>query len=334
MGLTTQASINILNGSLAAAWNDGRPGGSNRLIPSIPGNALEHPTLDVAESNPPFGSQFAGVTYFDDWGQLSQLYTNTVDTQTFVGNKFLANFPAFKDLGGTLDDQPKVLKLFGAGTDFDVTSGTNSNNNNSRTYTGVDSTNRIPLVGMSETTTIGSFPDSTCWCRNEWSQSVDIPDSATKVTFGAYMRVPEDDDFRAKNCGGVYIAQWANLTYPTYYVVNAITVKRDADSFSFLTGSIAQGLVSQQNWSGLRPDFKTSGDKRRWNDSTNIQSVDYKSTDDHRQFRKVEKEVTLQSGTNRKMVFSCFFGENQGNIDETDTPTGSIQFYQPFVIFS
>ena len=28
-----------------------------------------------------------------------------------------------------------------------------------------------------------------------------------------------------------------------------------------------------------------------------------------------------------------FFGENQGNIDETSTPTGSIHFYQPFVQF-
>ena len=74
MGLTTQASINILNGSLAAAWNNGRPGGSNRLIPSIPGNALENPTFDVAES-PPFGNAFNGVVYFNKWGHFGQLFT-------------------------------------------------------------------------------------------------------------------------------------------------------------------------------------------------------------------------------------------------------------------
>jgi|TARA_R100000482_G_scaffold120571_1_gene65954 hypothetical protein len=334
MSIASQANINLLNGGLASAWSNGKPNGNNELVPSVVGNALEHPTLDVAESNPPFGSQFAGITYFDDWGQLSQLYTNTTDTQTFVGNNFLANFPAFKDLGSNLDDQKKVLKLFGSGSDFGVTSGDNSNNNNSRSYTGNEATNRIPLVGMSETTTIGSFPDNTCWCRNEWTQSVDIPNSATKVTFGAYIRVPSDDDFRAKNCGGIYIAQWTNLSYPTFYTINAITAKRSADSFTFLTGSIAQGLVSQQNWSGLRPDFKDNSDKRRWNDSTTIQSVDYVSSSDYRQFRKVEKEVTLAGGTNRKMTFNLFFGENQGNIDGTGTATGSIHFYQPFVIFS
>ena len=333
MSITTQPTVNVLNGSLACAFNNGRPTGSNELTPSVPGNALAHPTMDVADS-PPFGSEFAGETYFDDWGQISQLYTSTVDTKTFVGNKFLANFPAFKDLGGgALDNQKKVLKLFGAGTDFSVTSGANNNNNNSRTYDGNAVVSRIPLVGMSETTTIGSFPDATCWCRNEWSQGLVAPDSATKATFGAYIRVPEDDDFRAKNCGGVYLYQWANGTYPTQYYINVITVKRSEDSFSFLTGSPAGGLLSQQQWSGLAPDFKTQGEKRRWNDATVIESVDYKNSSDHRQFMKVEKEVTLQSGTSRKLGISCFFGENQANIDESGTATGAIHFYNPFVIF-
>ena len=334
MSIASQANINLLNGGLASAWSNGKPNGNNELVPSVVGNVLEHPTYDVADT-PPMGSQFAGVTYFDDWGQLSQLYTNTVDTQTFVGNNFLANFPAFKDLGGgALSAQDKVLKLYGSGSDFGLTSGNNSNHNQSRGYTGNDATNRIPLVGMSESATIGTFPDNTCWCRNEWTQSVDIPDSATKVTFGAYIRVPADDDFRAKNCGGIYIAQWTNLSYPTFYNINAITAKRDADSFTFFTGFATTGIASQRQWSGLRPDFISSSDKRRWNDNANVQSRDYVSASDHRQFRKVIKEVTLASGTSRKMTFNLFFGENQANIDETDTDSGSIHFYQPFVIFS
>lgn len=331
------STVDVLDGSLASAWSalDGNSAGSPYLPPSIPGNVLLYPTMNVAATKPE-GTGFAGATYFNNWGRLSQLFTSSEDTQTFIGNNFLADFPAFKDFGGpNLNDAPKVLSLYGAGSDFNVTSGTNSNNNNSRSYTGNAATNRIPLVGMSETTTVGSFPDNTCWCRNEWTQSVDIPNSATKVKFGAYIRVPENDDFRAKNCGGVYIAQWTNLTYPTQFTINAITVKRDADSFTFLTGQQAQGLISQQNWSGLRTDFIDNSDKRRWNDTTNIESVDYESTSNHRQFRKVEKEVTLAAGTSRKMTFNMFFGENQGNIDDADPKidSGAIQFYQPFVIF-
>ena len=334
MSIASQANVNVLNGSLACAFSGGKPSGDNELIKSIPSNALYAATLDVRDS-PPFGSAFAGETEFWCWGQLSQLYTNTVDTQTFVGNKFLANFPSFKDLGGgILDDQSKVLKLFGAGSDFGVTSGDNNNNNNSRSYTGNSVTNRIPLVGMSETTTIGAFPDSTCWCRNEWSQGVSIPSNAVTAKFGAYVRVPEDDDFRAKNCGGVYMAQWTNGGFPTEYTINAITVKRSADSFTFLTGSLAQGLASQQQWSGLNTTFPDESDKRRWNDTTTIQSIDYKDSSDYRQFKKIEKTVTLAgTGSGRKMTFNCFFGENQGNIDESSTPSGSIHFYQPFVQF-
>ena len=238
MSITQQVNPNVLNGTLAAGWNGkgGKPTGDNELISSIPGNALYAPTMDVKDSAP-YGADFAGERYWWNWGQLSQLYVNAdnVDTKTFVGNKFLANFPAFKDLGANpLGNQSKVCKLFGAGTDFSITSGNNNNNNNSRSYNADAIQSRIPLVGMSETATIGSFPDSTCWCRNEWGQSVDIPDSATKFVFGAYVKVPEDDEFRAKNCGGLYTAQWTNLSYPTQVKVNSITVKRSADSFTFL----------------------------------------------------------------------------------------------------
>lgn len=337
MSIASQANVNVLNGSSACAFDSGKPSGDNELIKSIPGNHLYAPTMDVKDVAP-FGAQFAGIPYWWCWGQLSQLYVNNdnVDTKTFMGNNWLANFPAFKDLGsGSLSDQSKVLKLYGAGTDFGITSGANSNNNNSRSYSPSASDRRIPLVGMSETTTIGAFPDSTCWCRNEWGQPVSIPNNAVTAKFGAYIKVPEDDDFRAKNCGGVYTAQWTNLIFPTEYNVNVITVKRPEDSFSFLTGQQAQGLISQQQWSGLAVNAPDAGleNRVRWHDTCNIQSVDYKSTSDHRQFNKVEKEITLASGTNRKLVFNCFFGENQSNIDESSTPTGAIHFYSPFILF-
>lgn len=321
------SAVDVLDGSLASAWSalDGNKAGSPYLPPSIPGNALENPTFNVAESAPPVYDSFAGDIYFNKWGHFGQLFTNNIDFKTNSATRYLANFPAFKDLGGTnLDDQPKVIKIFGTGTNFPDNTGDKVNTDNSRTYPAP------PLVGFSDSVPAGTFPDSSAWCRHEWIQGVAVPDSATTVKFGAYIRTPSDDLFRAKNCGGVYI--WQDASSIKY--INAIVVKKPTDTINLVTGLQATGLNSIQQWSGLSDTINNNDDyELRWNDTTNIQSIDYESTSDHQQFRKVEKEVTLQTGTGRRLGLAMFFGENQGNLDESATPTGSIQFYNPFVIF-
>ena len=326
MSITTQPTVNVLNGSLACAFNDGRPTGSNELIPSIPGNALENPTFDVVES-PPFGVSFNGALYFDgNWGHFGQLYVSNFSFEVSTNNFFLANFPGFKDLGGgELGDQKKVLKIFGTGTNFPDNLGDKANRDNSRTA------GNIPLVGMSETSPAGAFPDSGSWCRSEWWQGVSVPDGATTVKFGAYVRVAEDDDFRARNCGGVYL----KTNGAVQAIIDAIVVKRDEDTINLVTGGMAAGLNSIQQWSGISET--KGGDplkySLRWNDPMEVNSIDYVNTSNHRQFRKIEKEITLNGDTDT-LGIGLFFGENQANLDESGTPTGSIQFYNPFVVFS
>jgi hypothetical protein len=321
MGLTTQASINILNGSLAAAWNNGRPGGSNRLIPSIPGNALENPTFDVVTS-PPFGNAYNGVVYFGKWSHYGQLFTSDYDYKTYVGNSFHANFPAFKDLGGgELDDQPKILKLYGAGTNFpDNTSKTN--NNNGRAF---------PLSGMSFTTLPGTYPDGGTWTRQGWSQGVEVPDSATTVTFGAYVRIPSDDQLRDLNVVGCYI----NQSTGSNNFVNAMYIKEDGQMFSFKTGS---GL-NKFHWSGLSDRLDANGNTEystRENNVCTVQDITPYLQSEFAQFKKIEKTVTLQGGSNRRLTFEMFFGENQDYLTpvSTGTPSGAGFFYNPFVIYS
>ena len=324
MSITTQPTVNVLNGSLACAFNNGRPTGSNELIPSIPGNALANPTFDVAVSNPPTYSAFNGNRFFNDWSTYGQLFIHNADFQTNMGANYLANFPGFKDLGGVnLDDQPKVIKLFGTGTNFPSNTGDNVNTDNTRSY---ESPN---LVGFADSAPASTFPDSGAWCRHEFSQGVAVPNSATKVKFGAYIRTPSDDLFRDLNCGGVYIWQDIAASPPSNVYINAIVVKKPTDTINLVTG-IRGALDGQQQWSGVGDE---NDGTLRWNDTANIQSIDYKSTSDHQQFRKVEKEVTLQSGTSRRLGLAMFFGENQGNLDESGTNTGSIQFYNPFIVF-
>ena len=335
MGITTQASVNLLNGNLASAWNYGKPGGSNRLIPSIPGNALFKPTWNATEDAPPFYETYNGVTYFgNSWAHYGQLYP--YDTfATVTRNFWKANFPAFKDLGGVdLDDQPKVIKMYGMGNNFSDNTGDFANDDNTR---GSTNTN-IPLTAFSETAPAGTYPDSGSWTKIEWMQGVDIPDSATKATFGAYIRVESDDDFRANNCGGVYTWQDVSSTADPEVYVNSIICKRDADTINLVTGTQSTGLNSLQQWSGMTEVKETIPDydypSTRKNNITHVQSIDYVNSSDYRQFRRIEKEITLQAGTSRKLGFGMFFAENQANLDGAAVNTGSIDFYNPFVVFS
>ncbi len=320
MSITTQPTVNVLNGSLACAFNNGRPTGSNELIPSIPGNALDNPTFDVAAS-PPFGNAYNGVVYFNKWSHFGQLFTSDFDFKTYVGNSFNANFPAFKDLGGgALDDQRKCVKLYGAGTNFPSNT-TNTNNNNARSF---------PLSGMSYLTTPDTYPDGSTWVRQGWSQGVAVPDSATTVTFGAYVRIPSDDQLRDLNVVGCYINQ--NTGSSNY--VNVMYIKEDGQMFNFHTGS-----GNKYHWSGLSDSLDSNSNTEysiRENNSSTIQSMQPYFQSNFAQFKKIEKTVTLQVGTNRRLTFEMFFGENQSYLTpvSTGTPSGAGFFYNPFVVFS
>jgi|11_taG_2_1085331.scaffolds.fasta_scaffold28939_2 hypothetical protein len=317
------SAVDVLDGSLASAWSalDGNSAGSPYLPPSVPGNALENPTFNVAES-PPFGNTYNGVAYFNKWGHYGQLFTSDFDFKTFVGNSFLANFPAFKDLGGgSLDDQPKVLKLFGAGTNFPDNT-TNTNNNNGRAF---------PLSGMSFTTLPGTYPDGGTWTRQGWSQGVAVPDSATTVTFGAYVRIPSDDQLRDLNVVGCYINQFTGSNN----YVNAMYIKEDGQMFSFKTGS----GMNKFHWSGLSDSLDSNGNTEysiRDNNVSTIQSITPYFQSEFAQFKKIEKTVTLQAGANRRLTFEIFFGENQDYLTPVSapTPSGAGLFYNPFVTYS
>ena len=73
----------------------------------------------------------------------------------------------------------------------------------------------------------------------------------------------------------------------------------------------------------------------------NIQSITYKDAEDFSDFTAVTKTITLQSDQSipRKNGFGCYFAENHSYLPpetppDPNPPTGSIQFYNPFLIFS
>lgn len=335
MSIASQANVNVLNGSLACAFSDGKPTGDNELIKSIPGNAIMKPTFNFPDLEPPFGECFNGVRYFGTWWHFGQLYLSDNNFATYTGNNWSANFPAFKDLGGAnLDNQSKVLKMYGAGTNFPDNTGDKANTDNTRGST--DS--NISLVGFSETAPAAAFGSSSVWTKHGWCGTVNKPNigspAVATITFGVYVKVPSDDDFRDKNCGGMYIHQNASAVEQEDQHIDAIVIKKSTDSMSLVTGQQSSGLNSLQQWSGLNAGFTrnaTVGNRK--DDITDIRSITYADSSDFRNFTKIEKTVSNQTTPSNKVGFELFFGENQSNLDESGTPSGAIHFYNPYIIF-
>lgn len=332
MSITQQVNPNILNGMLAAGWNGsrGKPGGDNELIKGIPGNAIMKPTMDFPEETPPFGEAYNGVREFGTWWHFGQLYLSNANYATYTGNNWSANFPAFKDLGGSnLDNQKKVLKLYGSGTNFPDATDDRSNTDNTRG----ESDSNLPLVGFAETSPAATFGSTSVWCKHGWCGTVNVPNSVASITFGAYVKVPADDDFRDKNCGGMYLHQDTNAGSDVDAKIDAIIVKKSTDSMSLVTGALSQGANSIQQWSGMPSVFvRNSVPSARKNLNTDVRSITYENNTDYRQWKKIEKTVTF-AGVSSRIGFELFFGENQSNLDESGTNTGAILFYNPFVVF-
>lgn len=330
MSISVQNTLSPLNGSSACAFSDGKPSGNNELIEGIPGNAVKLPTFNVYEGLPPFGNAYNGspLVWGNVWKHYGQLYTSDFDYKTYLGNNWLANFPSYKDLGSTaLSKQSKVLKMFGSGTNFPNNTDVNKQNiDNSR---GATDTN-IPLVGFSETSPAASFGSDSVWSKHEWFQEVKRPNDAVTMKFGAYVRVDENDDFRDKNCGGVYTWQKGSSQEQYTDTINAIVVKKSTDSMNLVTGLIDTEVDSYQQWNGMlahAPEYPRKSTR------TDIQNISYVDNTDCRNFRKIESTITLIGYNHGDVGIGLFFGENQSNLDESGALSGAIQFYCPFIQF-
>ena len=94
-------------------------------------------------------------------------------------------------------------------------------------------------------------------------------------------------------------------------------------------------------WSGPNhtANFTSSSDSiHMWNDKSYISTHQFVDAADIDNFKKVERTVTLASGTSRRYNFSVGFLENHANLkiqsNSSDGPSGAVWFYNCFVVFS
>ncbi len=292
---------------------------------------------------------------FAYWRHYSPLYNDGYGS--YIGNQLLDRV----ELANTEDrgdhellpfysgSEPRVLKIYGAESLFLYNWGPQNNNadrghGTTGQFTDQNYTRVIGNTGTSQSgnyitgsiTSSTSVSSTSLWSRYDWTQIVDIPDSATTVKFGAQIKVAADDKLKTYNFAGIYCAE-DNYTTNTR-VVNYFRVKANSSPYSLATGTLSSS-ASPYNWSGLTTSgaTDTSGNNLKvfTPASTVANELAALNQNSYEEFEKVEYSFTPQSGTGRKMSFNLFFAESGYYLSAAaGDPTGGFQVFDPFVEFS
>jgi len=294
---------------------------------------------------------------FAYWRHYSALYNDYYGS--YIGNQLLdraanANNADRGDhelLPFYSGSEPRVLKIYGAESLFSGNAGRgpvndNADRGNGTTgeFTNQNNTRVIGNTGSSQsgnyiTGSIGtgtSMANTSLWTRYDWTQIVDIPDSATTVKFGAQIKVAANDKLKTFNFAGIYCAE-DNYTSNTR-VVNYFRVKANSSPYSLATGTLSSS-ASPYNWSGLTTSGATDSSGNNLKIFTPASTIANElatlNQNDYEEFEKVEYSFTPQSGTGRKMSFNLFFSESAYYLyAAAGDPTGGFQVFDPFVEFS
>lgn len=285
------------------------------------------------------GSIYNGIDRDTDWQFYSPVFVSASDYKLGHNFQYILPYPPYNNTTSLVPtpadhaDIPNNVKrgvrMFGLGDDFGIA----LNQDADRTY--IEPYRETPITGLHDTsTTISSstaWRDSGTWTRYDRCQMVTT--SANTVKFGAYVRCDPNDALRALNMGGLYL--WQDTTVGTgarTVYVNAIIAKRAAHTPNLKTGTIPAG-VGHYHFSGLNgndPDQTTN--IYRWNDYLTVEGIDYYDSEDVATWTKIEKTVTLQGSGTRTLGLAMFFAENMSYLNDDGELTGSIDFYNPYVI--
>jgi hypothetical protein len=186
------------------------------------------------------------------------------------------------------------------------------------------------------------------WCYSQMYTSLTAPDSATKCTFGAYVRQPSDDPLDTDNGGCIQLKEIFAGTQFLDGRVDNIIIREDSNSrlTNLRTGTGQNFTVNFVNnahyqWSGPNhtSNYVSGSDVsiHHWNQNVTISDHQFVDAADIDQFKKVERTVDLRSATGRKYNFSVGFLENHANLHlstgQSGGNSGAVWFYNCFAIF-
>ena len=278
--------------------------------------------------------------------------TNFVNTATGGTNTPKMNIPYVGTLGFSAGSQDRVMLMYGAENYYPNNYPTGARQTDLRrsdaltgAYPNTFGTPRFVsnttenVSGTTLNSSAGAMYYYNHWARHEWMQIVNVPDNATSVTFGALVKIDDDDKLKWPNWAGIYCTQDTaiNTTAGTATrYVNYFGIKKSNDSYTRPTGT-KTGFEAGYNWNGHASNVRPSnGFSVKYIVPTTLHITEHAmlDEDDVAEFKRVEYTFDLESGTGRKMGFAIFFAESIGNMRrQAGDTTGGFQVTDPHVEF-
>jgi hypothetical protein len=230
--------------------------------------------------------------------------------------------------------QPRLLKMFGAGSLFGKT--------------GFDYYRGDFFYLKTITNTTSFSPNfNQSWAKYGVEQSVIIPSWATKVVYGVKYLAKSDDLFRDNNFAGLKLnfrLPFIGISHRNY--VNVHLIRRSTasavDTLESLYGSNVYTYFdadreanAMSQWLG--PNVSRVKVRKRSStiiDSNTNQFIKIKDTIDIPTFSSSSAEPDFGNGRPYTVSLEMFFAEWLTNLDDNpNISTGSIYFYEPFISF-
>ena len=321
-------------------------------------NRIQFPTLS-GNATYPAGGWYNGTTGgLNDWYFQSPIFFNRPhDFRVFQGAAYQQNYKSlsgveagskiwtYMDIGTGGDVQPRVVKLYGNGTDFSniMSEETTINQDlkrwNTQYYT--------PAV-TNFTTNNGSIDGITYPKTNFWSKygQVAFFDTVTADTaeVGCWVRCPKDDLFRLYNFGGFSVTfelTTGGTTALTQDLISHVAVFSRTDNTIVSAGAFTESMLTETNGvsyyhNATLSQRRVTGNYQQAFPAKKTNKYHYFNAEDFGEFTKISFEIPatgITTGTDLG-IFDLFFAESTTYLDAHDgVKTGSIEFYNPYINF-
>jgi hypothetical protein len=238
--------------------------------------------------------------------------------------------------------QPRIIKMFGAGTRFGVP------DSYYNVLVGDTNGNGLKTISSDPSTFTPSSGQS--WVKYGVAQYVSIPSNATKVRFGVSYLVDSNDQFRLNNFGGITLSfKKDNIrSYNNVYAVHTTDFNEpNSSNFSDLSNLYNTGTYSNfdadfgQNamcqWMGPNNSRVKVRRLTEFDDLVSNNKLDtfntVNFTVDIPTFSTAGDEPDSANGFADAVSLEMFFAESVEYLNEDEENSGSIYFYKPFLYF-
>ena len=323
-------------------------------------NRILYPTLSGNATYPAGGFYNGSAGGLSNWFLMSPIFFNRPHNyEVFAGKAYLQNYkslsgvspdPADKlwtymDIGTGGDVQPRVVKLYGNGTDFSNTMSLEQDINqdlkrwNTQYYTPSVTgftTNNGSIDGI-------SYPQNNFWTKYAHVAFFDTV-TADTAEIGCWVRCPKDDIFRLYNFGGFSVTfelTTGGTTATTQDLISHVAVFSRTDNTIVSAGAFTEAEVTETN--GVSYYHNANLSQRRVTGvvqqafpAKKTVKYHYFNAEDFGEFTKISFEIPATGITTGSSlgVFDLFFAESTTYLDLHDgTKTGSIEFYNPYINF-